>query len=201
MAQSVQDLVRTHFEQASALHARIAEELSLQITTIGRALAAVLAAGNKILIAGNGGSAADAQHFAAELTGRYIHDRRALAGLALSVDCSALTAIGNDYGFDAVFARQIEALAQPGDAFIGISTSGRSPNILRAIDAAHKAHCAQIILMTGGDGGAYITDDHPRPPHHNLIIPSHITAHIQEAHTAVLHTWCLLIERELNLND
>jgi D-sedoheptulose 7-phosphate isomerase len=201
MAPTPSTIVRNHLVETAQLYRRVAEDLESQIARIGEDLARVLGNGGKILIAGNGGSAADAQHFAAELTGRFVHDRKALPGLALSVDCSALTAIGNDYGFDAVFARQLHALANPGDAFIGISTSGRSPNILRAIDAAHQIGCSQIILMTGGDGGTYITDAHPRPPHHILVVPSHNTAQIQELHTAILHTWCAVIEHQLDLID
>jgi phosphoheptose isomerase len=201
MPVTIQSLVQSHFEEGARLREKVAANLSTQISELGATLAQAIKSGGKILVAGNGGSAADAQHFAAELTGRYINERKALPGIALSVDTSALTAIGNDYGFDAVFARQISALARPGDAFIGISTSGRSPNILRAIDAAHETGCNPIILLTGGDGGAYIVDDHPRPPHHTVTVPSFVTAHIQEIHTAILHTWCAVIERELGLTE
>jgi D-sedoheptulose 7-phosphate isomerase len=195
------ELVRTHFKEGADLYARVANDLSDQITAIGHELAEVLKAGGKIYIAGNGGSAADAQHFAAELAGRFIHDRPALAGICLSVDTSALTAIGNDYGFDAVFARQIQALARPEDAFVGISTSGRSPNILRAFDACFEKGIYHTILLSGGDGGAYINDDHPRPPKHTIVVPTHTTAHIQEVHTAICHTWCAIIETDLGLVD
>ena len=140
--------------------------------------------GNKILICGNGGSAADAQHFAAELTGRYLKERRSYPALALTTDTSALTAIGNDYGFDSVFSRQIEGLGKAGDILIAISTSGRSPNILKAVEVA-KARGLRTIGLLGRDGGTLkdLVDD-------AFIVPSEVTARIQEIHEMILHFLC-----------
>ena len=140
--------------------------------------------GCKILVCGNGGSAADAQHLAAELSGRYLKERRALAGLALTTDTSALTAIGNDYGFDQVFSRQVEALGRPGDLLIGISTSGNSPNVIRAVESA-KALGLRTLGLLGRDGGTLkdLVDD-------ALVVPSPVTARIQEVHQMIYHFWC-----------
>ncbi len=144
--------------------------------------------GCKILVCGNGGSAADAQHFAAELSGRFLKERRALAGLALSTDSSALTAIGNDYGFDQVFSRQVEALGRPGDLLVGISTSGNSPNVLRAVEAAHALGMRTLGLL-GRDGGRLRTlVDDP------LVVPSSVTARIQEVHQLIYHSWCEVLD-------
>ena len=146
--------------------------------------------GGRILVAGNGGSAADAQHLAAELSGRYLKERRALAGIALTTDTSALTAIGNDYGFDFVFSRQVEALGRPGDLFIGISTSGNSPNILKAVESA-KALGLKTLGLLGRDGGKLkaMVDD-------ALVVPSPVTARIQEVHQMVYHFWCEAIDAQ-----
>ncbi len=140
--------------------------------------------GCRILVCGNGGSAADAQHLAAELSGRYLKERRALAGIALTTDTSALTAIGNDYGFDQIFSRQVEALGRPGDLLIGISTSGNSPNVLRAVEAA-KGLGLHTLGLLGRDGGKLKdqVDD-------ALVVPSTVTARIQEVHQMVYHFWC-----------
>lgn len=140
--------------------------------------------GCRILVCGNGGSAADAQHLAAELSGRYLKERRALAGIALTTDTSALTAIGNDYGFDQVFSRQVEALGRPGDLLIGISTSGNSPNVIRAVASAKELGMRTLGLL-GRDGGQLRTlvDD-------ALVVPSPVTARIQEVHQMVYHFWC-----------
>ena len=144
--------------------------------------------GNKVLIAGNGGSAADAQHIAAELSGRFVKHRKALPGIALTTDTSALTAIANDYGYEYVFARQIEALAQPGDLFIGISTSGNSEVVLKAFDTAREMGC-NTIGLSGRDGGKMngLCDL-------NIIIPSNTTARIQEMHILVGHILCQAVD-------
>ncbi|TLD81662.1 D-sedoheptulose 7-phosphate isomerase [Helicobacter sp. MIT 05-5293] len=144
--------------------------------------------GGKILICGNGGSAADAQHFAAELTGRYKRERKGLAGIALSVDTSALTAIGNDYGFDEVFSRQVQSLAKPNDVFFGISTSGNSNNVLKAAQMAKDLQC-RVIGLSGRDGGKLNTLCDV-----NLIMPDNDTPRIQEMHILVIHILCDLIE-------
>jgi D-sedoheptulose 7-phosphate isomerase len=144
--------------------------------------------GHKVLLAGNGGSAADAQHIAAELSGRFVKERRALPGIALTVDSSALTAIANDYGYNHVFSRQIEALAQPGDLFIGISTSGNSQGILNAFEAAKKLDC-KTLGLSGRDGGKMngLCDL-------NIIVPSQVTARIQEMHILIGHILCKAVD-------
>ncbi len=144
--------------------------------------------GNKILLCGNGGSAADAQHIAAELTGRYKTERRGLPGIALTTDTSALTAIGNDYGYDRVFDRQVESLASKGDVIIGISTSGNSKNIISALKLGQEMGC-KTIGFTGRDGGVMneVCDI-------NLIVPSDNTPRIQEMHILFGHTICQIID-------
>lgn len=152
----------------------------------------VLMQGNKILLCGNGGSAADAQHIAAELTGRYKNERRGLPCIALTTDTSALTAISNDYGYDRVFDRQVEALAKKGDLLIGISTSGNSGNIISALTLAKSLGC-QTIGFSGRDGGKMneVCDI-------NLIVPSDNTPRIQEMHILFGHTLCQIIDNELS---
>jgi D-sedoheptulose 7-phosphate isomerase len=152
------------------------------------AVAAAVAGGKRVLVFGNGGSAAEAQHFAAELAGRFERERRALPALALTTDTSILTAIGNDYGFDRVFARQVEALGQAGDVAMAISTSGASPNVIAAVRAARERGLVTIGL-TGRDGGALgrEVDVHVNVPHDS-------TARVQEAQLAVLHVICHLVE-------
>ncbi|WP_304064915.1 D-sedoheptulose 7-phosphate isomerase [Pedobacter glucosidilyticus] len=144
--------------------------------------------GRKILLAGNGGSAADAQHIAAEFTGRFVKERKALPAIALTVDTSALTAISNDYGFANVFSRQINAYAQENDLFIAISTSGNSENIISAIQAAKKLGC-KIIGLSGRDGGQMneICDL-------NIVVPDDVTARIQEMHILIGHIFCKAVD-------
>jgi len=144
--------------------------------------------GGRLLAFGNGGSAADAQHLAGELAGHFKRDRRALAAVALSTDSSVLTCIANDYGFDAVFARQIEALGAPGDVAWAISTSGNSPNVLRAVETA-RAKGLLVIGLTGGDGGKLAPQCDLA-----LIVPTPETALIQEIHAAILHVVCELLD-------
>ncbi len=145
----------------------------------------------KILICGNGGSAADSQHFAAELSGRYKAERRALAGIALTVDTSALTAIGNDYGFEKIFSRQVEALGGIGDVLVAFSTSGKSPNVLSAISAARK-NKMRVIALTGEKGVSMrkIADI-------AIVVPAGETARIQEVHEIVYHAWCEAVDAAL----
>lgn len=154
-------------------------------------IAASLRNGGKVLLAGNGGSAADAQHIAAEFVGRFIHDRAPLAAMALTTDTSALTAIGNDYGFEQVFARQVNALGRAGDVFIGISTSGKSPNIVAALNAARKLGMVSIGM----------TRDAATPMHAlcdvTIGVPATETALIQQIHITAAHAICHLVEREL----
>ena len=162
-----------------------------KIASVIKASVAIYKAGNKILIAGNGGSAADAQHFAAELVGRYGFDRPSLPALALTTDTSNLTAIGNDYGYEYVFSRQLEGMGVAGDLFIGISTSGNSENILNAFASA-KEKGITTVALTGRDGGkmAEVAD-------HTLIVPSDATPRIQESHLLIEHMICDAIEKEM----
>ena len=148
--------------------------------------------GGKILICGNGGSAADAQHLAAEFVGRFERERRALPAIALTTDTSALTALANDYDFERIFARQVEALAKPGDCLIAISTSGNSPNVIRAVMEGRKSGC-KIIGLTGANGKklASLTDG-------CILIEHERTARVQEAHITVGHIWCEIIEEKIS---
>jgi D-sedoheptulose 7-phosphate isomerase len=167
---------------------QVINTLSGDIETACGTIVAVLKDGKKVLIAGNGGSAADAQHIAAELSGRFVKERKALPGIALTVDTSALTAIANDYGYNHVFSRQVEALAQSGDLFIGISTSGNSQGILNAFETATKIGC-KTLGLSGRDGGKMngLCDL-------NIIIPSNITARIQEMHILIGHILCKAVD-------
>ncbi len=147
--------------------------------------------GGKVLACGNGGSAADAQHFVAELVGRYLEERRPLAAVALNTDSSVLTCISNDYDYERVFARQIEALGRPGDLFLAITTSGRSPNILRALEAAGRIGIETAALL-GRDGGP--ARGLARLP---IVVPAHETARIQECHGLMIHLLCEALDRAL----
>jgi len=154
-------------------------------------MAEALRAGHKIFFLGNGGSAADAQHLTAELTGRYLRERAPLAAIALNVNGSALTAIGNDYSFDLVFARQLQALGSPGDVAVGLSTSGNSSNVLRAMEMAREKRMITVAL-TGASGGRLKT-----LVDYCFCVPSDETPRIQEAHITVGHIFCEIIEDEL----
>ncbi|HEY6838535.1 MAG TPA: D-sedoheptulose 7-phosphate isomerase [Geobacteraceae bacterium] len=173
--------VMTAIEQA--LVGRIAEVVDL--------LAGALGEGKKLLVMGNGGSAADAQHFAAEMVGRFKMERRGLPAIALTTDTSILTAVGNDYGFEDVFRRQVDALAAPGDVVVGISTSGNSGNVRSALLLAAERGCRTVGLL-GGDGGTIreVVDV-------DLTVPSRETPHVQEGHITIIHIVCDLVERRL----
>jgi D-sedoheptulose 7-phosphate isomerase len=179
-------------ETAENVH-RMSEDTSLHaaIAEVARACITALRNGNKILLAGNGGSAADAQHLAGELVSRFAYDRPGLPAFALTTDTSVLTAIGNDYGYERLFARQIEAVGNPGDVFIGISTSGRSPNILAALDLARSKGLV-TVGMTGHMGGKM-----PELCDHLLRVPSDVTPRIQEGHISMGHVLCAIVEREI----
>ena len=172
--------------------AKVIETMQEPLLEASKLAVETLRNGNKILLCGNGGSAADAQHIAAELTGRYKTERRGLPGIALTTDTSALTAIGNDYGYDRVFDRQVEALAQKGDLLIGISTSGNSTNVINALKVAREMGC-KTLGLTGRDGGAMneLCDI-------NLVVPSNDTPRIQEMHILFAHTICQIIDNELS---
>ena len=169
-------------------HQKVMEDCRTQLPQIIAEASEIInnciVAGNKVLLFGNGGSAADAQHISAELTGRFVKERKALPAIALTTDTSALTAIGNDYGYDVIFERQVEALANKGDVLIGISTSGNSPNVLKALKAGREKGCLTIGL-SGRDGGKMneLCDK-------NIVIPSNTTARIQEMHILIGHSFC-----------
>jgi len=167
------------------------ERNTSRIAEAARAMAQALIQGRKILLFGNGGSAADAQHIAAEFVGRFIPDRMPVPAISLSTDTSVLTSLGNDYGFHAIFARQIEALGAAGDVAIGISTSGNSPNVLAAFDAAREKNLL-TIGFTGEDGGKMIDRVHMI-----FRVPSRMTPRIQETHLTLGHVLCELVDREL----
>ncbi len=171
--------------------ALVRDTLADDIAAACRLALETLESGHKLLLFGNGGSAADAQHIAAELTGRYKIERRGLPVIALSTDTSALTAIGNDLGFEEIFARQVEALAVAGDLLIGISTSGNSANVNRALEFGRKTGC-KTLALTGRDGGAMraLADV-------CLIVPSDDTPRIQEMHILIGHTICHVVEAEM----
>ncbi|MGX3046024.1 D-sedoheptulose 7-phosphate isomerase [Helicobacter sp. T3_23-1056] len=164
------------------------KSLESSIIKVAKLITDSLQNGGKLIAFGNGGSAADAQHFAAELSGRYKKERKALAGIAISTDTSALTAIGNDYGFEVVFSRQVEAIAKKGDVLFGISTSGNSANVLKAFESGKSIGCKCVGLS--GKGGGKMSDLSDI----NLVIPSDNTPRIQEAHILVIHALCGLIE-------
>jgi D-sedoheptulose 7-phosphate isomerase len=166
-------------------------DMAQLIAEMAGMLADTLKEGGKLLVMGNGGSAADAQHFVAEIVGRFKLERRALPAVALTTDTSILTAIGNDYGFEAVFSRQVEALAAPGDMVVGISTSGNSPNVLKAFQLARERGC-RIVGLLGRDGGS-IKD----VCNLALVVPSDDTPRIQEGHIAIIHIVCDLVEKAL----
>jgi D-sedoheptulose 7-phosphate isomerase len=166
-------------------------EVVLAVAKVTEILVKALEQGNKVLLFGNGGSAADAQHIAAEFVGRFAFDRPALAAMALSVNSSCVTAIGNDYGFDRVFSRQLEALARPGDMAIGISTSGNSPNVVQAISVAREMGL-HTVALTGCTGGDLLNK-----AHYCICVPSKETPRIQECHILIGHIIAELVEREI----
>jgi len=188
MKKIINDEFNQHLEVSHSLHLLtdlVASSAQLCINCINN--------GGKILLFGNGGSAADAQHIAAELVGRYKVERKGLSAIALTTDTSVITSIGNDYGYEQVFQRQVEALANKGDVIIGISTSGSSKNVVNALKLASKLDC-KTIGFSGKDGGemSKICDI-------NIAIPSNNTPRVQEMHIVIGHTICHLIDQELKL--
>ena len=166
-----------------------------EVESSGKKLAAILAGGGRILTCGNGGSACDALHLSEELVGRFDRNRRSLAAICLCADAPLLTCIANDFGYDAVFARQVEGLGRPGDALIIFSTSGNSMNLVGALQAARQNGLTTISLLGKSGGKCQGLADH------DIIIPSATTARIQEVHTFILHAWLGLIELELGLGQ
>lgn len=188
----VQDLVRETIEEHISV-ARAMQALEPVIAKAGQMCADALRSGKRIYLCGNGGSAADAQHIAAELIGRFVSDRRSLPAIALTTDTSALTAIGNDYGYEQVFSRQVEGLAEEGDVLIAISTSGNSTNILKAVQVARERG-SRVIGLSGKSGGHLHT-----AVDLSLVVPSDVTARIQEMHIVIGHLLCALIESHLEI--
>lgn len=168
--------------------------LSPEIERAANLMSGALRSGCKLLLCGNGGSAADSQHFSAELLNRFERERVPLAGIALSTDTSTLTSIANDYHYDEVFAKQVQALGQAGDVLLAISTSGNSPNVVRAVEAAHEKRIS-VVTFTGRDGGKLA----PllKPPDIEIRVPATVTARIQEVHLLCLHCLCDLIDEQL----
>ncbi|HIJ95096.1 MAG TPA: D-sedoheptulose 7-phosphate isomerase [Desulfuromonadales bacterium] len=187
MIAEITQQLQSHREMISAIERemtpQIAELVSLMIGTFKK--------GGKLLVMGNGGSAADAQHFVAEIVGRFKMERPGLPAVALSTDTSILTAIGNDYGFEKVFRRQVEALAASGDLVIGISTSGNSPNVQSALELAREKGCHTVALL-GKDGGTI-----KRVCDLALIVPCYDTPRVQEGHITIIHIVCDLLEKSL----
>jgi len=193
MADPRQDAVLAYFRRSRETIERAAADQNFLAASVAIAecIARALRAGGKVLLAGNGGSAADAQHIAAEFVGRLVHDRAPLAALALTTDTSALTAIGNDYGFEQVFERQVRALGRKGDVFVAISTSGRSPNVLAALKAARELGLTAVGFTRAAQTPMQALCDLV------LAAPSEETALIQQIHITAAHAICHLVEREL----
>ena len=188
---SALEIIHEHAEEGARLRTRVLAECAPTLDSACRRMAQSLADGGKILVCGNGGSAADAQHMTGELLGRFLMERPSLPAVALTVDTSTLTAIGNDYGYDEVFARQVQGLGRAGDVLLAISTSGNSGNVVKAIEAARAAGLC-VVGFTGKGGGrmAELCD-------HLVNVPSSHTPHIQEIHEAVMHLLCQLIDHYL----
>lgn len=182
-------LIRSQLEELSALVAAVSRDMSAEIAAVARRSLETLRGGGKLIFCGNGGSAADAQHLAAEYVVRFTGARQPLAALALTTDTSVLTAAGNDFGFDAVFARQVEALARPGDLLILHSTSGESENLLAAADTARRMGVATVGLLAKGGGRLRDRVDVA------LVVPTDVTARAQELHLAIGHLVCDVVDR------
>ncbi|MDS4013257.1 MAG: phosphoheptose isomerase [Candidatus Accumulibacter sp.] len=179
IGESFKESVQTKIEAGELLAAPIARAVEMMVSS--------LLGNGKILICGNGGSAADAQHMAAELVGRFEAERHELAAIALTTDTSILSAVANDYGFKMIFAKQVRALGQPGDILVAISTSGNSPNVIEAISAAHESQM-QVVALTGKGGGAMGEMLHASDVH--ICVPASRTARIQETHLLTIHCFC-----------
>lgn len=187
----IRDTIASHLDVTSRFFADIGPRME----ELAQIIADSLEKGGKVLLCGNGGSAADAQHIAAEFVGRLVNDRRSLASIALTTDTSILTAVGNDYGYDDVFSRQVEGLARPEDVLIGITTSGNSANVNKAFNVA-KEMGVYSVCLTGKTGGKAkeLADS-------VFIVPTQTTAHIQECHITFLHLICGLVERKLDIGQ
>jgi len=186
--------VAAALKEGAELRMKISRENGQIIVKAAMLIARCLQSGNKLLLFGNGGSAADAQHLAAEFVGRFVRERAGLPAIALTTDSSILTAVGNDYGFEQVFARQIQALGRPGDVAVAISTSGNSANVLEGVKEARKRKL-ETIGLTGKDGGALAQRADVA-----ITIPSTSTARIQECHIAIGHLFCELVDADFGGN-
>lgn len=197
MPPMLEQRIQQHFIDSADLKYQAAPVLSQPIANAVQALLACVTSGGKVLACGNGGSAADAQHFAAEFVGRFERERPELAAIALTTDSSILTAVGNDYGFDVIFSRQVRALGQAGDVLIAITTSGNSENVLKAVEAAHERD--MVVIGLSGRGGGKLnralrdTDVH-------ICVPHERTARVQEVHLLTLHCMCDAVD-DLLLGD
>lgn len=185
------DVIERTLDAAIALHQRVRGMDLAPAVRAASEIGGAIRAGRTVLVFGNGGSAADAQHFSAELVGRFVRERTGMAAVALSADMSVVTSIANDYGFERVFARQIEALGRPGDVALAISTSGRSPNVVAAIQAA-AARGLRTVALTGNDGGEV-----GRLAEIHVNVPDASAARVQEVHRTLLHAICEIVEAEM----
>jgi D-sedoheptulose 7-phosphate isomerase len=191
----VRDTLARAVAETVALYEQVVALDPAPLAGAAGAMLAAFARGGKVLAFGNGGSAADAQHLAAELVGRFARERRALAAIALTTDTSILTAVANDDAFERVFARQVAALGRPGDVAVGISTSGRSVNVLRGLEAARAAGLTTVAL-TGGDGGPI-----GRAADFHVNVPGASTPRVQEVHRTLLHVLCEIVEARIGNGD
>lgn len=191
MKEAAEQRVIAELLEGSEVLRQTAYALSAEIVNVAEHIITTLHMGGKVMVCGNGGSAADAQHFAAELVGRFRRERPGWAAIALTVDSSVMTSLSNDYGFEQVFARQVQALGQPEDILVTISTSGNSINVLAAVEAAIGLG-VRTVGLTGASGGALA-----EMVDHHLAIPSSNTAYIQQGHIAVLHMLCELVEERM----
>ncbi|MEZ0361837.1 MAG: D-sedoheptulose 7-phosphate isomerase [Hydrogenobacter sp.] len=182
------DLVINSFRESADVKIAFVEMYAQRIIEVGQLIAQALRDGNKLLLFGNGGSAADAQHIAGEIVGRFKKERKALPAIALTTDSSILTAVSNDYGFETIFERQVEALCTPGDVVIGITTSGDSENVVRGLKKAHDLG-ATTVAFTGKKGGKVVDI-----AHYSFVVPSYETPRIQECHITLGHVLCQIVD-------
>lgn len=185
----MKEMISSALEEHKNTIEKVIDLLQNDIQSACQTVVSVLQSGGKILFCGNGGSAADAQHLAAEISGRFESERRGLPALALTTDTSVLTAVGNDYGFEKIFSRQVEALAAPGDLLIGLSTSGKSQNVMNAFEQAGKIDC-KTIGLSGRDGGEFSGKCDL-----NIVVPSPFTARVQEMHILIGHIICKAVDQ------
>lgn len=187
-SRGILDLVINSFRESADVKIAFVEMYAQRIIEVGQLIAQALKDGNKLLLFGNGGSAADAQHIAGEIVGRFKKERKGLPAIALTTDSSILTAVSNDYGFETIFERQVEALCMPGDVVIGITTSGDSENVVRGLKKAHDLG-ATTVAFTGKKGGKVVDI-----AHYSFVVPSYETPRIQECHITLGHVLCQIVD-------